>query len=65
MQINLLYTISKNPTVSLYHDFFLEFEESTRTFPVTEFVQHGHVPDMTVNEEGSWITFLLTCLFVR
>ncbi|XP_060599977.1 uncharacterized protein LOC132753513 [Ruditapes philippinarum] len=35
-----------------------EFEESTRTFPVTEFVQHGHVPDIAVSEEGSWITFL-------
>jgi hypothetical protein len=34
---------------------FLEFEESTRTFPVTEFVSHGQVPDFAVSEKGSWV----------
>jgi hypothetical protein len=37
---------------------FLEFEESTRTFPVTEFVSHGHVPDIAVSEEGSLVKLL-------
>ncbi|XP_060559201.1 uncharacterized protein LOC132719446, partial [Ruditapes philippinarum] len=29
-----------------------EFEESTRTYPVTEFVSHGQVPDFAVSEKG-------------